>query len=56
LAGHSFGSKEEYKNWLEAEGKLPKGFKVGTTWFSFMPVEANFPSRMNVTLIALDVR
>lgn len=36
-------------------GKLPKGFKVGTSWFSFMPVEANFPSRMNVTLITLDV-
>lgn len=50
-----FASLDDYKAWLDKVGKLPKGFKVGTSWFSFMPVEANFPSRMNVTLITLDV-
>ncbi|TFJ86316.1 hypothetical protein NSK_002524 [Nannochloropsis salina CCMP1776] len=50
----SFSSKEDYLAHLKRIGQLPAGFKCGTSWISFTPVEANFPSRMNVTLIALD--
>lgn len=52
----TFASKEEYWAHLASVGDLPQGFKVGTSWISFTPQEANFPSRMNVTIIALDVR
>ena len=52
----TFASKEEYWAHLESVGDLPQGFKVGTSWIAFTPQEANFPSRMNVTIIALDVR
>jgi hypothetical protein len=52
----TFSTKEEYDAFLAAEGKMPRGFRCGTSWISFTPVEANFPSRMNVTLITLDVR
>ena len=51
----TFASKEEYWEHLRQVGDLPQGFKVGTSWISFTPQEANFPSRMNVTIIALDV-
>ncbi len=50
----SFASKDDYFAHLKSIGDLPQGFKVGTSWISFTPQEANFPSRMNVTLIALD--
>lgn len=52
----TFATKEEYWAHLTSVGDLPQGFKVGTSWISFTPQEANFPSRMNVTIIALDVR
>lgn len=51
-----FKTREEYESFLKKEGSLPKGFRTGTSWISFIPVEANIPSRMNVTLIVLDVR
>lgn len=52
----TFASKEEYWEHLASVGDLPQGFKVGTSWIAFTPQEANFPSLMNVTIIALDVR
>lgn len=51
----TFASKEEYWEHLKSVGDLPQGFKVGTSWIAFTPQEANFPSLMNVTIIALDV-
>ena len=33
---------------------LPRGFRVGTTRFDFMPKEAPKPAKMTLTLIALD--
>ena len=50
----TFTTKDEYFAHLFSISDLPLGFKVGTSWISFTPQEANFPSRMNVTLIALD--
>ncbi|GAB5032860.1 arginine biosynthesis bifunctional protein [Nannochloropsis oceanica] len=50
----TFSTKDEYFAHLSSIADLPLGFKVGTSWISFTPQEANFPSRMNVTLIALD--
>ena len=50
-----FKTKDEFEAFLKEEGPLPKGFRTGTSWIKFQPVEANIPSRMNVTLITLDV-
>ena len=50
----AFGSAAEHRAWLETQAALPAGFRVGTAALSFLPVEVPKPSRMNVTLIALD--
>lgn len=50
----SFSSEDEYTQHLHAEGALPQGFSVGVTGFEFTPAEADVPSVMNLTLIALD--
>jgi len=44
----------EHRQWLQQQAGLPAGFKVGTAAFDFTPAEAPKPSRMTVTLIALD--
>src|SRR5689334_22797522 len=49
-----FSSQEEHLAWLRSEATLPRGFRVGTASFEFVPVEVHKPSRMNLTLIALD--
>ncbi|HLV21564.1 MAG TPA: bifunctional glutamate N-acetyltransferase/amino-acid acetyltransferase ArgJ [Polyangiaceae bacterium] len=49
-----FRSQEEHLDWLRAEGALPAGFRAGTTELEFSPKEAPRPSKMRVTLIALD--
>jgi glutamate N-acetyltransferase/amino-acid N-acetyltransferase len=49
-----FPSREAHRDWLRTQAVLPAGFRVGTTRFEFMPVEAPKPAAMNLTLIALD--
>ncbi|MBK8475030.1 MAG: bifunctional glutamate N-acetyltransferase/amino-acid acetyltransferase ArgJ [Opitutaceae bacterium] len=50
----AFSSREEHRAWLAANAALPRGFRVGTTRFDFMPFEVPKPAKMTVTLIALD--
>ena len=50
----TFASQAEHRSWLTAQAALPKGFRVGSTRFEFVPVEVHKPSTMTVTLIALD--
>jgi glutamate N-acetyltransferase/amino-acid N-acetyltransferase len=49
-----FASRAEHRAWLEAQSALPAGFRAGTARFDFTPVEVAKPSRMAVTLIALE--
>lgn len=50
----AFNSAEEYEAWLGEASALPQGFRVGVTGFEFTPEEADLPSKMNITLVALD--
>lgn len=50
----AFQTREEHRAWLAAQAELPQGFQVGTTQLEFNPVEAPKPSRMALTLIALE--
>jgi glutamate N-acetyltransferase/amino-acid N-acetyltransferase len=50
----TFASRAEHRAWLERHAALPEGFRVGTTAFEFVPVEAPKPGTMKLTLIALD--
>jgi glutamate N-acetyltransferase / amino-acid N-acetyltransferase len=50
----TFNSCDEHRAWLASQSALPKGFRVGTTRFDFMPKEAPKPAKMTLTLIALD--
>lgn len=49
-----FSSRISHRDWLAQQATLPAGFKVGTTRFEFIPREAPKPSKMTLTLIALD--
>jgi glutamate N-acetyltransferase/amino-acid N-acetyltransferase len=49
-----FSSRTEHRAWLAAQAALPAGFRVGTARFDFTPREAPKPSKMTLTLIALD--
>jgi glutamate N-acetyltransferase/amino-acid N-acetyltransferase len=49
-----FSSQEAHLAWLKSEAALPRGFRVGTTRFGFVPVEVHKPSHMTLTVIALD--
>ena len=51
---NSFPSRDAHRAWLAEQAALPRGFRVGTTRFDFTPKEAPKPSRMTLTLIALD--
>jgi len=50
----TFSSREQHRAWLSTQAALPRGFRVGTTRFDFMPKEAPKPAKMTLTLIALD--
>jgi len=50
----TFGSHDDYRSWLTSQAALPKGFRVGTARFDFLPVEVHKPAKMTVTLITLD--
>jgi glutamate N-acetyltransferase/amino-acid N-acetyltransferase len=51
---NTFPSRDAHRAWLAAQAALPQGFRVGTTRFDFTPKEAPKPSKMTLTLIALD--
>lgn len=53
-ASLTFASRAEHRAWLESQAALPEGFRVGTTAFSFVPVEVPKPARMSLALLALD--
>lgn len=50
----SFADEAAHRAWLESQAALPAGFRVGTASLEFVPVEVPKPSRMSLTLIALD--
>lgn len=50
----TFSSRAEHRAWLESQAALPRGFRVGTTRFEFMPREAPKPARMTLTLLVLE--
>lgn len=52
--GVEHASREAHAAWLEAQAALPLGFRVGAASLEFVPVEVHKPSRMTLTLIALD--
>lgn len=49
-----YTSKEDYLAVLAKRAALPAGFRAGTSAFPFTPAEAPKPSRMQLSLIALD--
>jgi glutamate N-acetyltransferase/amino-acid N-acetyltransferase len=51
---NTFPSRDAHRAWLSAQAALPQGFRVGTARFDFVPKEAPKPSKMTLTLIALD--
>jgi glutamate N-acetyltransferase/amino-acid N-acetyltransferase len=53
-AAFTFADRAAHRAWLESISGLPAGFRVGTASLEFVPVEVPKPSRMNLTLIALD--
>jgi glutamate N-acetyltransferase/amino-acid N-acetyltransferase len=50
----TFADRASHRAWLATQSALPAGFRVGTARFEFTPVEVAKPSRMTLTLIALD--
>lgn len=65
LTGEAIGEKSappimehpslaSHRAWLAQNAALPRGFRVGTARFSFVPVEVDKPGTMTVTLLALD--
>jgi glutamate N-acetyltransferase/amino-acid N-acetyltransferase len=49
-----FNSSASHRAWLATQSALPSGFKCATAKFDFTPVEAPKPSKMAVTILALD--
>jgi glutamate N-acetyltransferase/amino-acid N-acetyltransferase len=50
----TFPDRASHRAWLASNAALPAGFRVGTSRFDFTPAEAPKPSRMTITLIALE--
>ncbi len=49
-----FTDRASHRAWLASNAALPAGFRVGTARLDFTPAEAPKPSKMTITLIALD--
>jgi glutamate N-acetyltransferase/amino-acid N-acetyltransferase len=49
-----FTDRASHRAWLASNAALPAGFRVGTAKFDFTPAEAPKPSKMTITLIALE--
>jgi glutamate N-acetyltransferase/amino-acid N-acetyltransferase len=50
----TFADRAAHRAWLESQAGLPAGFRVGTASLEFVPVEVPKPSRMNLTVLAVD--
>jgi glutamate N-acetyltransferase/amino-acid N-acetyltransferase len=50
----TFDSQTAHRSWLTSQSALPRGFRCGAARFDFVPVEVHKPSKMTLTLIALD--
>ena len=50
----SFPDRNAHRAWLASQAALPAGFRVGSSRFEFMPVEAPKPAKMTLTIIALE--
>jgi glutamate N-acetyltransferase/amino-acid N-acetyltransferase len=50
----TFSSRAEHRAWLAAQAALPRGFRVGSERFEFVPAETGRTARMVLTLLALD--
>ncbi len=50
----TFESREAHRAWLGSQAALPRGFRVGTAAFEFVPSEVPKPARMTLTVIATD--
>jgi glutamate N-acetyltransferase/amino-acid N-acetyltransferase len=50
----TFPDRAAHRAWLASQAALPAGFRIGTASLDFVPVEVPKPSRMDVTLVALD--
>jgi glutamate N-acetyltransferase/amino-acid N-acetyltransferase len=50
----SFSSRDQHRAWLATQAALPRGFRVGTARFEFVPAEAPKQSKMTLTVMALD--
>lgn len=49
-----FESRAAHRAWLTTQAALPRGFRVGTTRFDFVPFEVSKPATMTLTLIAAE--
>lgn len=49
-----FPSRDAHRAWLQSQSTLPRGFRVGSTRFGFIPVEVHKPATMTLTLVALE--
>ena len=49
-----FSSLAAHRAWLASQSALPRGFRVGSARFGFVPAEVHKPAAMTLTLIALD--
>jgi glutamate N-acetyltransferase / amino-acid N-acetyltransferase len=49
-----FKSRSAHRAWLTSQSALPRGFRVGTARFDFVPFEVPKPAHMTMTLIALE--
>jgi glutamate N-acetyltransferase/amino-acid N-acetyltransferase len=50
----TFTNADEHLAWLATQAVMPRGFRVGTTLLSFVPVEVARPTSMSLVLIVLD--
>jgi glutamate N-acetyltransferase/amino-acid N-acetyltransferase len=50
----TFAGPAEHRGWLATQASLPAGFRVGTARLEFTPIEVPKPSRMALTLLALE--
>jgi glutamate N-acetyltransferase/amino-acid N-acetyltransferase len=50
----TFADRASHRAWLASQSRLPAGFCVGVSRFDFTPAEAPKPSKMTLTLVALD--
>ena len=49
-----FTTEPQHRQWLQTQAALPRGFRVGSTRFAFVPAEVPKPASMNLTLLALE--